>query len=242
MRLIRFVTDLRSLNARIGQFTYATSLDLNSGYYTIRLIPNAQNICTIILPWGGLTISCVTCVLSVRRIIELYFWVYRYISLFVFASWLFCVLPWRLDAFILFQSMRNDTSKNMSRLKTSWAGVRMVIACTLLLIEQAQFDIIPVKGSLGSSVCWSSSTIRSQRHAGTGMIWKGVLLSQTSSLHLFLNSSNVPFCLASFFLAACKHCNHLGFVGTSFTTVNAWPRHNILTTSKSRFTNSSKVT
>jgi len=67
---IRFITDLRGLNARtkrnhfplpkiqelihsIGQFTYATSLDLNSGYYTIRLTPNAQNICTIILPWGS---------------------------------------------------------------------------------------------------------------------------------------------------------------------------------------------
>ena len=33
-------------------FTYATALDLNMGYYTIRLDPDAQNICTIILPWG----------------------------------------------------------------------------------------------------------------------------------------------------------------------------------------------
>lgn len=33
-------------------FTYATSLDLNMGYYTIRLDGDAQKICTIILPWG----------------------------------------------------------------------------------------------------------------------------------------------------------------------------------------------
>ncbi len=33
-------------------FTCATALDLNMGYYTIRLDPNAQRICTIILPWG----------------------------------------------------------------------------------------------------------------------------------------------------------------------------------------------
>ena len=33
-------------------FTYATALDLNMGYYTIRLDPDAQKICTIILPWG----------------------------------------------------------------------------------------------------------------------------------------------------------------------------------------------
>ena len=35
-------------------FTYATSLDLNMGYYTIRLDPDAQKICTIVLPWGNI--------------------------------------------------------------------------------------------------------------------------------------------------------------------------------------------
>ena len=33
-------------------FTYATALDLNMGYYTIRLDPNASKICNIIFPWG----------------------------------------------------------------------------------------------------------------------------------------------------------------------------------------------
>ena len=33
-------------------FTYATSLDLNMGYYHIKLNPTAQKICTIIFPWG----------------------------------------------------------------------------------------------------------------------------------------------------------------------------------------------
>ncbi len=33
-------------------FTYATTLDLNMGYYTIRLDPTAAEICTIIFPWG----------------------------------------------------------------------------------------------------------------------------------------------------------------------------------------------
>jgi hypothetical protein len=32
-------------------FSYATALDLNMGYYTIRLDPDAQKICTIVLPW-----------------------------------------------------------------------------------------------------------------------------------------------------------------------------------------------
>eukprot|EP00804_Cyclotella_cryptica_P004471 CCRYP_006867-RA/>CCRYP_006867-RA protein AED:0.48 eAED:0.61 QI:0/0/0/1/0/0/3/0/91 len=32
-------------------FTYATALDLNMGYYTIRLDPDAPKICTIIFPW-----------------------------------------------------------------------------------------------------------------------------------------------------------------------------------------------
>ena len=33
-------------------FTYATALDLNMGYYTISLDPDASKICTIIFPWG----------------------------------------------------------------------------------------------------------------------------------------------------------------------------------------------
>ncbi len=33
-------------------FTYATTLDLNMGYYTIRLDPTAAKMCTIIFPWG----------------------------------------------------------------------------------------------------------------------------------------------------------------------------------------------
>jgi hypothetical protein len=34
-------------------FTFATALDLNMGYYTIRLDPDASKICTIIFPWGN---------------------------------------------------------------------------------------------------------------------------------------------------------------------------------------------
>ena len=33
-------------------FKWATALDLNMGYYTIRLDPDLSKICTIILPWG----------------------------------------------------------------------------------------------------------------------------------------------------------------------------------------------
>ena len=33
-------------------FTYATTLDLNMGYYTIRLDPTAAKMCTFIFPWG----------------------------------------------------------------------------------------------------------------------------------------------------------------------------------------------
>ena len=34
-------------------FQYAISLDLNMGYYHIRISKQASNICTIILPWGN---------------------------------------------------------------------------------------------------------------------------------------------------------------------------------------------
>ncbi len=63
------VTDFRELNKRLVRkpfplpkistvlqelegFTFATALDLNMGYYTIRLDPDASRICTIIFPWG----------------------------------------------------------------------------------------------------------------------------------------------------------------------------------------------
>jgi hypothetical protein len=64
-----FLTDFRELNKRLVRkpfplpkistvlqelegFTFATALDLNMGYYTIRLDPTASRICTIIFPWG----------------------------------------------------------------------------------------------------------------------------------------------------------------------------------------------
>jgi dihydroorotate dehydrogenase len=33
-------------------FTFAEALDLNMGYYLIKLDTNAQSFCTIIFPWG----------------------------------------------------------------------------------------------------------------------------------------------------------------------------------------------
>ena len=66
---VRFISDFRELNKRIKRkpfpipkiqelllllegFIFATSLDLNMGYYHIVLTPHSQNLCTIILPWG----------------------------------------------------------------------------------------------------------------------------------------------------------------------------------------------
>ncbi len=66
---MRTILDFRELNKRIVRklypipkisttlqelegFTYATTLDLNMGYYTIRLDPMASEMCTIIFPWG----------------------------------------------------------------------------------------------------------------------------------------------------------------------------------------------
>ncbi len=36
----------------IKGFSFATALDLNMGYYTVKLDPDASKICTIIFPWG----------------------------------------------------------------------------------------------------------------------------------------------------------------------------------------------
>jgi hypothetical protein len=64
-----FICNFRELNKRIKQkpypipkiqnlllqlegFQYATSLDLNMGYYHIELSPDAKKLCTIVLPFG----------------------------------------------------------------------------------------------------------------------------------------------------------------------------------------------
>ena len=66
---VRFISDFRELNKLIKRkpwplpkivdtlqqlegFTFASQLDLNMGYYTIRLDSHSSKICTIILPWG----------------------------------------------------------------------------------------------------------------------------------------------------------------------------------------------
>ena len=66
---VRFISDFRELNKRIKRkpypipkiqtlllqlegFQYATSLDLNMGYYHIELSPDAKKLCTIVLPFG----------------------------------------------------------------------------------------------------------------------------------------------------------------------------------------------
>ena len=64
-----FISDFRELNKllrrkpwplpkivetlqELSGFTYVSQLDLNMGYYTIRLDADSSKICTIILPWG----------------------------------------------------------------------------------------------------------------------------------------------------------------------------------------------
>jgi hypothetical protein len=66
---VRFISDFRELNKRIIRkpypipkiqdlllklkgFKYATSLDLNMGYYHTELTPYSQQLCTIVLPMG----------------------------------------------------------------------------------------------------------------------------------------------------------------------------------------------
>ena len=66
---VRFISDFRELNKLIKRkpfplpkiqdlllklegFQFATSLDLNMGYYHIELSPESKKLCTIVLPWG----------------------------------------------------------------------------------------------------------------------------------------------------------------------------------------------
>ncbi len=54
-RLVRTpfpIPKLSTVLQEIEGFLFATALDLNMGYYTIILDPDASKICTIIFPWG----------------------------------------------------------------------------------------------------------------------------------------------------------------------------------------------
>ena len=68
-KTVRFINDFRELNKRVKRtpfpmpkiqemllklegFTYATSLDLNMGYYHVELHPDSKKLCTLVFPWG----------------------------------------------------------------------------------------------------------------------------------------------------------------------------------------------
>jgi hypothetical protein len=54
-RLIRKpfpIPKISTVLQELEEFTLAMALDLNMGFYTIRLDPDASRICTIIFPWG----------------------------------------------------------------------------------------------------------------------------------------------------------------------------------------------
>jgi hypothetical protein len=44
------ITKIAQMLQELEKFVYATSLDLNMAYYTIRLHPDSQKLCTIVTP------------------------------------------------------------------------------------------------------------------------------------------------------------------------------------------------
>ena len=43
---------IQDMLLKLEGFTYATSLDLNMGYYHIELHPESKKLCTLVFPWG----------------------------------------------------------------------------------------------------------------------------------------------------------------------------------------------
>ena len=46
------IPKIQDLLLKLEGFSHASSLDLNMGYYHIKLTQDASKLCTIILPWG----------------------------------------------------------------------------------------------------------------------------------------------------------------------------------------------
>ena len=78
---VKFINDLWELNRRIKRvpyplpkiqemllklegFQYATALDLNMGYYHIRLDPASKKLCKLVFPWGKCEMQCLPMGLS----------------------------------------------------------------------------------------------------------------------------------------------------------------------------------
>jgi hypothetical protein len=59
------ISKISTVLQEIEGFSFATALDLNMGYYTITLDPDASKICTIIFPWGEYSTSNYQWVLQV---------------------------------------------------------------------------------------------------------------------------------------------------------------------------------
>jgi hypothetical protein len=61
-RLVRKPFPIQKIDTvlqEIEGFSFAIALDLNMGYYTIRLDPDATKICTILFPWGGIFLQAI---------------------------------------------------------------------------------------------------------------------------------------------------------------------------------------
>ena len=46
------IPKIRNVLLKLEGFQYATSLDLNMGYYHIKLDPTSAQLCTLVFPWG----------------------------------------------------------------------------------------------------------------------------------------------------------------------------------------------
>ena len=46
------IPKIQGMLYKLKEFVYATSLDLNMGYYHISLAPNASRLCMVVLPWS----------------------------------------------------------------------------------------------------------------------------------------------------------------------------------------------
>lgn len=44
--------NMHDIMLNLEGFTYASAIDLNMGYYHIKLSPDAQKMCTIVMTWG----------------------------------------------------------------------------------------------------------------------------------------------------------------------------------------------
>jgi hypothetical protein len=121
-------------------FTFATALDLNMGYYHIKLDADAQNLCAIVFPWHMGKYKCKRLPMGIKIAWFLMFFKTSFQSLS--KIWNMLRQPSYLDDLLILTN--NNFKENLLKLemvstRLSTSGMRVNISKSKFFVEQIEY-------------------------------------------------------------------------------------------------------